>query len=57
MEIALDNVRQAEGILDELAALKEKIEDRINLHELVKDRRRVILTGNKIMRICLIVGL
>lgn len=57
MEIALDNVRQAEGILDELAALKEKIEDRINLHEQVKDGRRVILTGNKIMRICLIVGL
>lgn len=57
MEINFDNIRQAEGILDSLAELKEKIESRINLIEQVEDEKKVILTGNKIMRICLIVGL
>jgi energy-coupling factor transporter ATP-binding protein EcfA2 len=57
MEIALDNVRQAEGILDELNALKEIIEHRLNLSRVIGSEKRVTLTGNKIMRICLIAGL
>jgi hypothetical protein len=57
MEIILDNVRQAEGILDNLSDIKEMIENRINLAQNVKDGKRVNLNGNKIMRICLLVGL
>ena len=57
MEIALDNIRQAEGILDELNGLKEIIESRINLSQVAGNEKRVLLTGNKIMRICLIAGL
>ena len=57
MEIALDNIRQAEGILDELNGLKENIENRINLSQVTGNEKRVLLTGNKIMRICLIAGL
>ena len=57
MEIALDNIRQAEGILDELNWLKENIENRINLSQVAGNEKRVLLTGNKIMRICLIAGL
>lgn len=57
MEIDLENIRQAEGIIDELSPLKQKIEDKINLSQIVGDEKRVTLTGNKIMRICLIAGL
>ena len=57
MDISFDNLRQAEGILDNLNEIKEKIEQRINLSSRAKDEKKVILKGNKIMRICLIVGL
>ena len=57
MEIALDNIRQAEGIIDDLANIREKIENQINLQECIPGGKRILLTGNKIMRICLIVGL
>lgn len=57
MDISFDNLRQAEGIIDNLNEIKEKLEQRINLHGKAKDEKRVTLTGNKIMRICLIVGL
>ena len=57
MDISFDNLRQAEGILDNLNEIKEKVEQRINLQYKAADERKVMLTGNKIMRICLIVGL
>jgi len=57
MEIALDNIRQAEGILDNLAEIKEVIENKINLDKPAALEKRIILPGNKIMRICLLVGL
>lgn len=57
MDISFDNLRQAEGILDNLNEIKEKMEQRINLQYKAADEKRVALTGNKIMRICLIVGL
>ena len=57
MAINFDNIRQAEGILDELTPLKTKIEEKINLSRTVGNEKRVTLTGNKIMRICLIAGL
>ena len=57
MDISFDNLRQAEGILDNLNEIKEKVEQRINLSSRANNEKRVVLTGNKIMRICLIVGL
>ena len=57
MEISFDNLRQAEGILDNLNEIKEKLEQRINLQCRADKEKRVSITGNKIMRICLIVGL
>lgn len=57
MDISFDNLRQAEGILDNLNEVKERLEQRINLRYKAADEKKVSLTGNKIMRICLIVGL
>ena len=57
MEISFDNLRQAEGIIDNLNEIKEKLEQRINLQHQAADEKKVSLTGNKMMRICLIVGL
>ena len=57
MEISFDNLRQAEGILDNLNDIKEKLEQRINLRYKADKEKRVTITGNKIMRICLITGL
>ena len=57
MEISFDNLRQAEGIIDNLNEIKEKLEQRINMQHQAADEKKVSLTGNKIMRICLIVGL
>lgn len=57
MEVALDNIRQAEGIIDNLTEIKSIIEDKLNLEKPAKDEKRLNLTGNKAMRICLLVGL
>ena len=54
MEIALDNIRQAEGILDNLAEIKEVIEDKINQEQPASTEKRILLTGNKVRRICLL---
>ena len=45
MDISFDNLRQAEGILDNLNEIKEKIEQRINLSSRAKDEKKVILKG------------
>lgn len=57
MEIALDNIRQAEGIQEELIAVKEKLEQRVNLENVPNGLKRNSINGNKIMRICLLAGL
>ena len=57
MEVALDNIRQAEGITTDLQQLKDILEERINLTVIVGKEKRVILTGNKVMRIALLAGL
>ena len=57
MEISFDNLRQAEAIIDNLNEIKEKLEQRINLQHQAADEKKASLTGNKIMRICRIVGL
>lgn len=57
MEISFANIRQAEGIFDELHPIKERIERKMNLSEIVGGEKRVTLTNNKVMRICFLVGL
>lgn len=57
MEVALDNIRQADGIAGDLQQLKETLEERINLSTIVDKEKRIVLTGNKVMRIALLAGL
>ena len=57
MEISFYNVRQSEGIFDELNVIKEAIENKLNLNRTVGKEKKVILTNNKVMRICFMVGL
>ncbi len=57
MEVALENIRQAEGLACDIAPLKELIERRLNLSRQLDGGQNVILTLNKVMRICLIASL
>ena len=57
MIIDFSNTRQMEGLLDAINPVKELIESKINLSQIVGKEKRVILTLNKVMRICFIVGL
>ena len=57
MEINLGCIRQAEGLLEEITQLKNKLEERINLSQVVGNEKRLSLTMNKVLRICLIAGL
>jgi energy-coupling factor transporter ATP-binding protein EcfA2 len=55
--INLQNIRQTDGLIDRLQALKDKIEQRINLPNYSQNIKTVTLANNKVMRICLIAGL
>lgn len=55
--INLQNIRQAEGLMDELYEIRTRIEQRINLEKYSASQKPVSLNGNKIMRICLLAGL
>jgi energy-coupling factor transporter ATP-binding protein EcfA2 len=55
--INLQNIRQAEGLMDNLHDVRTKIEQRINLEKYSINQKPVSLSGNKIMRICLLAGL
>jgi energy-coupling factor transporter ATP-binding protein EcfA2 len=55
--INLQNIRQAEGLMDSLHDVRTKIEQRINLEKYSTNQKPVSLNGNKIMRICLLAGL
>lgn len=55
--INLQNIRQAEGLMDQLHDVRVKIEQRINLEKYSANQKPVSLNGNKIMRICLLAGL
>lgn len=57
MEVALDNIRQAENISNDLLPLKDKMEERMNLSAKVGKERSVVLNNNKVMRISLLTGL
>ena len=55
--INLQNIRQAEGLMDSLHDVRNKIEQRINLEKYSINHKQTVLNGNKIMRICLLAGL
>lgn len=57
MSIQFYRVTQLEGIMDEFNAIKERVENRVNLSKIVGKEKRFTLPQNKIMRICFIVGL
>lgn len=57
MEVALDNIRQAENITNDLLPLKDKLEERMNLSVKVGNEQRITLNNNKLMRIALLTGL
>ena len=55
--INLQNIRQAEGLLEDLHEVRTRIEQRINLENYSNSQKAVAINGNKIMRICLLAGL
>lgn len=55
--INLQNIRQAEGLMDDLYEVRTKIEQRINLDKYSNSQKNIAINGNKIMRICLLAGL
>ncbi len=55
--INLQNIRQSEGLMDDLHEIRNKIEQRVNLEKYSANNKPVTLNGNKIMRICLLAGL
>lgn len=55
--VNLQNIRQAEGLMEDLQEVRSKIEQRINLSNYSNSQKIISLNGNKIMRICLIAGL
>ena len=57
MEVALENIRQAEGITEDILPLKELMERRFNLSRQVNGGKQLVFTMNKIMRVCLIASL
>lgn len=55
--INLQNIRQAEGLMDDLHEIRNKIEQRVNLQKYSDTKKTITLNNSKIMRICLIAGL
>lgn len=57
MDIVLDNLRQAEGIIDDITPLKNLLESKFNLTKQIEGSNPYLFPLNKVMRICLLVGL
>ncbi len=57
MEIILDNLRQPEGIIEDIAPLEALLEERFNLAKQVDNNTAPSFPHIKVMRICLLVGL
>lgn len=57
MEVVLDNIMQAENIIEDIQPLKDLFERKINLSRQLGQGKPIMLTWNKIMRICLIASL
>jgi len=55
--INLQNIRQAEGLLEELQDARKSIESKLSLKKYLNNKKSVNISGNKIMRICLLAGL
>jgi hypothetical protein len=55
--VNLQNIRQAEGLLELLQNARKSIEKRLNLKNQLSQKKTSSLSGNKIMRICLLAGL
>lgn len=55
--INLQNIRQAEGLMENLQEIRTKIEQRINLEKYSENQKAISINSNKIMRICLLAGL
>jgi hypothetical protein len=53
----IQNIRQANGLNESLASLKNNIETKINLNKYSGNKNKVLLSSNKVMRICLLAGL
>ena len=57
MEVAFENIRQAERITEDILPLKELMEHRFNLSRQVNGGKQLVFTLNKVMRVCLIASL
>lgn len=57
MEVQFYNLRQTEGIVDEVFPVKDLLESKINLSQEVGKSKNISLSINKVMRICFITGL
>lgn len=57
MEVAFENIRQAESITEDILPLKELMEHRFNLSRQVNGGKQLVFTLNKVMRVCLIASL
>jgi len=56
--ISLQNLRAAEGLLEKLEIIKDRIENSVNLERWeFLDRKKIVISNNAIMRICLWAGL
>lgn len=56
-EVALHNIRQSEGLLDELHPLKQKVEKRLNLSKYRKETKHISVNNNLLQRLTLAAGL
>lgn len=57
MPLAFGDIYFPENFNTEFAQLKDKLESHVNLSKTVGNERRYTITNNKLMRICLLVGL
>jgi|LSQX01.1.fsa_nt_gb hypothetical protein len=55
--INLQNIRQADKLLEELHGVRNKLEELLNLEKVSANQKPVSISNNKIMRICLLAGL
>ena len=55
--INLQNIRQADRLIEDLEDVRQAIELRINLEKYSPYSKSVPLNTNKVMRICLLAGL
>jgi len=55
--INLQDLRQAEGLAENLGEIRNCLEQRINLNKYTEGNKTITISGNQIMRICLLAGL